>query len=246
MDVCCSDEMYIFGGEYATVSQFHHFRDMWKLDTRSLRWQEIAANGTSPSARSGHRMVVCRNVIVLFGGFHESSRETRYHNDLFMFSPGQDLWRKFTFPKGTHMPSPRSGVIMSATNDGIFLYGGYAKLKDTEKGLQGKTLNDGWWIDMRPVLADTKTGMPVWEKLPKRAQAPTRNGCAVATHKNNVYVFGGVMDEDEGGLTMKTSIFYNDITVFDLSTRYCKHLVSSRVCLSVCVSECMSVCECEG
>ena len=45
------DCMYIFGGEYATLDQFHHYRDMWVLDLKTNIWREIPCQGEAPSAR---------------------------------------------------------------------------------------------------------------------------------------------------------------------------------------------------
>ena len=42
----------MFGGEYATLDQFHHYRDFWSLDLKTNAWTEIKASGDSPSARS--------------------------------------------------------------------------------------------------------------------------------------------------------------------------------------------------
>ena len=41
----------MFGGEYATLDQFHHYRDFWSLDLKTNGWTEIKASGDSPSAR---------------------------------------------------------------------------------------------------------------------------------------------------------------------------------------------------
>ena len=38
------DKLYIFGGEYATLDQFHHYRDMWALDLKTNIWQEVPAS----------------------------------------------------------------------------------------------------------------------------------------------------------------------------------------------------------
>jgi hypothetical protein len=49
--VCYKDKLYIFGGEYATLDQFHHYRDLWELDLKTNVWTEIKAVGDVPSAR---------------------------------------------------------------------------------------------------------------------------------------------------------------------------------------------------
>jgi hypothetical protein len=38
------DKIYIFGGEYATLDQFHHYRDMWALDLKTNIWEEVPAS----------------------------------------------------------------------------------------------------------------------------------------------------------------------------------------------------------
>ena len=49
------DKVYIFGGEYATLDNFHHYRDFWELDLKTSVWVELKTSGDVPSARSGHR-----------------------------------------------------------------------------------------------------------------------------------------------------------------------------------------------
>lgn len=80
------DRLYIFGGEYATPDHFHHYKDMWSLDLKTNEWTEIKPSGDSPSARSGHRMLVWRNFLVLFGGFYEALRESRFFADVYLYS----------------------------------------------------------------------------------------------------------------------------------------------------------------
>lgn len=53
-------------------------------------WEKLEMSGKAPSPRSGHRMVIWRNQLVLFGGFHEAFRETKWFNDLYMMN-FQDL-----------------------------------------------------------------------------------------------------------------------------------------------------------
>jgi hypothetical protein len=34
--VLYNGSLYVFGGEYVTLEQFHHYRDLWVLDTKVL------------------------------------------------------------------------------------------------------------------------------------------------------------------------------------------------------------------
>jgi len=45
------DKLYMFGGEYATMHQFYHYRDFWELDLKTNAWTEVKATGDIPSAR---------------------------------------------------------------------------------------------------------------------------------------------------------------------------------------------------
>lgn len=117
------------------------------------QWEKISApNG--PSARSGHRMVLVKKQLFVFGGFHDNLRDCKYFNDVYCFDLESYKWRKIE-PVGTP-PAPRcvdffwiqtlphfdttfrSGCCMIPLQDGkILIYGGYSKeqvKKDVEKG----------------------------------------------------------------------------------------------------------------
>jgi N-acetylneuraminic acid mutarotase len=64
----------------------------------------VAAAG-GPSARSGHRMVVVKKQIIVFGGFHDNLRDCKYFNDVYAFDLENRVWKKLE-TVGTE-PSPR-------------------------------------------------------------------------------------------------------------------------------------------
>ena len=76
--VLYKDRVYVFGGEYATLDQFHHYNDLWVLDLKTHAWSELRTGGDVPSPRSGHRMAVWRSFLVVFGGFYEAAKEVRW------------------------------------------------------------------------------------------------------------------------------------------------------------------------
>jgi hypothetical protein len=131
------DSIYVFGGEFCTSDKFHHHRDLWRLDIKTNAWEEIKAKG-GPSARSGHRMTIWRNSIVLFGGFYEAFRETQWFNDLYMFSIQSCTWRKIEFPPMAPLPGARSGHQLIVHQDMLFLNGGYTKLKRIKMKTEAK------------------------------------------------------------------------------------------------------------
>jgi hypothetical protein len=63
-----------------------------------------------PSARSGHRMVVWRNCILLFGGFYEALREVRWYSDLYLFSFTERKWMQV--PPKPYVQGKREGRVM--------------------------------------------------------------------------------------------------------------------------------------
>jgi hypothetical protein len=70
--------LFLWGGEFISPneSSFFHYKDFWMMDLKTLQWEEIQST-IRPSPRSGHRMVVWKHFLVLFGGFYETSKETR-------------------------------------------------------------------------------------------------------------------------------------------------------------------------
>lgn len=72
--VLCSDALYVFGGEFSTYYQFHHYKDFWKFDLKSNLWSKILVECPAqvPSPRSGHRMVNHCPYICTFKALRES------------------------------------------------------------------------------------------------------------------------------------------------------------------------------
>ena len=65
---------------------------------------KVAAAG-GPSPRSGHRMVVVKKQILVFGGFHDNLRDCKYFSDVHAFDLENRVWMKLE-TVGTE-PSPR-------------------------------------------------------------------------------------------------------------------------------------------
>ncbi|KAF4660899.1 kelch domain containing 4 [Perkinsus olseni] len=211
--------VYIFGGEFSTVSQFHHYRDLWRFDLKTNLWEEIKATGDRPSQRSGHRMLVWKGYIILFGGFYDTFRECKYFNDLHMFNITEEKWYKVDFSNvpSLNLPAPRGGCLffVHPQADMAYLYGGYSR--DTKQNAtSGTEHTDMWALNLKNAANTLK---PTWERLSKKGPAPSkRSGMACAVYKNRCLVFGGVTDEDKPGLTLE-SRFYNDLHAFDMERK---------------------------
>ncbi|KDP30979.1 hypothetical protein JCGZ_11355 [Jatropha curcas] len=202
--------LYIFGGEFTSPNQerFHHYKDFWVLDLKTNQWEQLNFKG-SPSPRSGHRMVLYKHKIVLFGGFYDTLREVRYYNDLYIFDLDQYKWQEIKPKLGAMWPSARSGFQFFVYQDEIFLYGGYSKEVSSDKNSSEKGIvhSDMWSLDPRTWE---------WNKVKKSGMPPgPRAGFSMCVHKKRALLFGGVVDmEMEGDVMM--SLFLNELYGFQL------------------------------
>ncbi|CAK6973221.1 kelch domain-containing protein 4 [Scomber scombrus] len=206
-------QLWVFGGEFASPNgeQFYHYKDLWVLHLATNTWENIKATG-GPSGRSGHRMVLSKRQLLVFGGFHESTRDFIYYNDVYSFSLDTFSWSRLS-PSGTS-PLPRSACQMTSVPDGsgVIIYGGYSKVrvkKDVEKG----TIHS----DMFLLKRDGKEGQEKWSwsrVSPSGSKPPPRSGFSMAVGAaGRAVLFGGVCDEEEEE-TLEGD-FYNDLYLYD-------------------------------
>ena len=138
--------LYVFGGEFTSPNQekFHHYRDLWRLDLEEHAWENITPK-VGPSARSGHRMVTHPKgkSLLLFGGFYDTGDDIRYYNDVWELNLEAMTW-KCRFggdvaggASSLEGPSPRSASHVSASNDSLWVYGGYRKFAGDGEGDDG-------------------------------------------------------------------------------------------------------------
>ncbi|KAM9754279.1 kelch domain-containing protein 4 [Menidia menidia] len=206
-------QLWVFGGEFASPNgeQFYHYKDLWVLHLATNVWENIKAAG-GPSGRSGHRMVLSKRQLLVFGGFHESTRDFIYYNDVHSFSLDSFCWSRLA-PSGS-APCPRSACQMTPTPDGsgVIVYGGYSKVrlkKEVEKG----TIHS----DMFLLRREGKDGQERWSwsrVSPAGSKPPPRSGFSLAVAPGGrALLFGGVCDEEEDE-TLEGD-FYNDLHLFD-------------------------------
>lgn len=224
--------MYLFGGEFSnpSLSQYRHYRDLWRLDLTDMSWERIEIRG-GPSARSGCRMAVAAGRLFVFGGFVETGFDViRYLNDLYYVDlTADDLkWTKKETEFDDVTPTPRSGFQWVALDDEIVLYGGYSRElvpkaravshKGKKKG--GRAVEEAMvsrgivLTDMFKLCAKTLR----WSKLRKTGYAPSaRAGFSMVLHKRTAVLFGGVEDDEtEDDLD---SIFYADLFGLNIDRR---------------------------
>jgi len=209
-------QLWIFGGEYAspTQSQFYHYKDLWVFGLKTKKWEKISAT-QGPSSRSGHRMVLCKKNLVVFGGYHDNGIDYKYFNDVHMFDLETRLWKKIE-PVGI-APSPRSGCQMVTLPDGrILITGGYSKNKIKKDVDKGVIHTDAFTLTQDK---HDETGKKwKWQSVKLTGTRPSpRTGMTVTanTAGNRAYFFGGVFDDEEDEENILGS-FFNDIYCLDL------------------------------
>ncbi|XP_054735460.1 kelch domain-containing protein 4 [Anastrepha obliqua] len=209
-------QLWLFGGEYASPSQlqFYHYKDLWVMSIKSRTWEKInAPNG--PSARSGHRMVVNKKRLFIFGGFHDNNQSYRYFNDVHIFSLESYTWLKVDV-SGAIIPAPRSGCCIAACPDGkLLIWGGYSKAaikKDADRGVVH--------TDMFSLVPDKNSPNDKFKWVTVKAggyRPLPRSSVSCTTAPNGkAYCFGGVMDIDENEEDIKGQ-FGEELLALDLN-----------------------------
>lgn len=214
--------LYIFGGELATSDQYHHYRDLWKFDINTLKWTEITAKNP-PSARSGHSCIVWKNFMVLFGGFFEALRETKWYSDVHVFNLQTETWMDVPQSRLAVKPEPRSAFNMALFGtDKAVVHGGFSKLKTTNAAAETKVHSDAWVLNLAPLQQPGKA--PTWERWMSSTKTLSphspngRAGTASVSYKNRMLVFGGVVDKEQHHHKVD-SVFYNDLMAMDIERR---------------------------
>jgi hypothetical protein len=233
--------IYLFGGEFSSPKQgtFYHYKDFWRLDTSTREWSRIEGKGKAaePPSRSGHRMTYYKNYIILFGGFQDTSQQTRYLNDLWIYDCTKFTWHEPKLVAGSGKPDARSSFSFLPHESGAVLYGGYSRVKSTatSRPKQGKGSNrpgtskvvlkpvvhqDTWFLRIKSPVSDAPANalpMVLWErrKRPANAPNPPRAGCTMCSHKGRGIMFGGVYDVEasEEGID---SEFFNTLFAWNI------------------------------
>ncbi|KAI1804161.1 galactose oxidase [Daldinia bambusicola] len=230
------DSVFLFGGEFSSPKQgtFYHYNDFWRLEPSTREWTRIETKGKSPPARSGHRMTYYKNYIILFGGFQDTSNQTKYLGDLWLYDTQNFIWHNPTLPPAQLKPDPRSSFTFLPHEQGAVLFGGYSRVKKTvSANKSAKGASQGQKNILKPLVhedcfflritqppADSPPNTPPnvrWEKRKKPANAPvpSRAGATMAFHKGRGILFGGVHDVEQSEEGMDSE-FFNQLYAWNI------------------------------
>ncbi|KAF2717380.1 galactose oxidase [Polychaeton citri CBS 116435] len=228
--------IYLFGGEFSSPKQgtFYHYNDFWRLEPNSREWTKLEGKG-GPPARSGHRMTYFKNYIVLFGGFQDTSQQTKYLQDVWLYDTQRFQWHQPALSQASGKPDSRSSFTFLPHESGCVLFGGYSRVKasaTTSKATKGgkpgssrvimKPIvhQDTWFLRITPPASDAPANAAPtvrWErrKRPANTPNPLRAGATMAYHKGRGILFGGVHDVElsEEGID---SEFFNQLFAYNI------------------------------
>lgn len=218
--------VYLFGGEFSSPKQgtFYHYNDFWRLEPSTREWTKLEGK-SGPPARSGHRMTYFKNYIILFGGFQDTSQQTKYLQDVWLYDTQRFTWHSPQLPPASGKPDPRSSFSLLPHETGAVLYGGYSRVKATAttktRGnkpgssrvvMKPMVHQDTWFLRITPPAADAPVNtLPTvrWErrKKPVNAPNPPRAGATMAHHKGRGIYFGGVHDVEASEEAIDSEFF---------------------------------------
>jgi len=232
-----SGGLYLFGGEFSSPKQgtFYHYNDFWHLDPTTREWSKIETKG-GPPARSGHRMTYFKNYIVLFGGFQDTSQQTKYLQDVWLYDTQRFVWCSPAFNAAVQKPLARSSFSMLPHYGGAVIFGGYSRVKaaeavsrsarPTKAGPSSRVVmkpmvhQDSWLLRIIPAASDAPASTPPvvrWErrKRPMNTPEPPRAGATMTHHKGRGIFFGGVHDTEASEESIDSQ-FFNLLYAYNL------------------------------
>jgi hypothetical protein len=182
-------------------------------------------------------MTAFKNYIIIFGGFQDTSQQTKYLQDVWLYDTQSFKWITPNLPPASGKPDARSSFSILPHDSGAVIYGGYSRVKANAaiKSKGGKAQaggggsrvvmkpmlhQDTWFLRITPPASDSAPNtQPTvrWErrKRPANAPNPPRAGATMAHHKGRGVWFGGVHDveESEEGID---SEFFNQLFAYNI------------------------------
>jgi hypothetical protein len=100
-------------------------------------------------------MTAFKNYIIIFGGFQDTSQQTKYLQDIWLYDTQTFKWITPTLPPASGKPDARSSFSFLPHDSGAVIYGGYSRVKANAaiKSKGGKAnAAGGSRVVMKPML----------------------------------------------------------------------------------------------
>jgi N-acetylneuraminic acid mutarotase len=102
--------MYVFGGKTDNSVKLN---DLWSFNLQSHLWNKISpVDDVMPETRSGHTAVIYENILVIFGGIYEVTKEL---NDVCAFSLSQKRWVPLCEAMGSPVKKKKSSMFLDTS-----------------------------------------------------------------------------------------------------------------------------------
>jgi Domain of unknown function (DUF4110) len=169
----------------------------------------------SPSISAQETNLTMQNYILLYGGFQDTSQQTKYLSDLWIYDCSNYVWHNPVLPPHSQQPDARSSFSFLPHESGAVIFGGYSRVKSTVTGRQTRgggqnqrtvlkpmVHQDTWFLRVtQPTTVTSSSSAPAirWErrKRPANTPNPPRAGATMAFHRGRGILFGGVYDVEE-------------------------------------------------
>ncbi|KAG8532701.1 uncharacterized protein KY384_002578 [Bacidia gigantensis] len=171
-----------------------------------------------------------KNYIILFGGFQDTSQQTKYLQDLWIYDCQKFVWYTPTLSVASQKPDARSSFSFHPHENGAVIYGGYSRVKSNVQTRQGKGASqanksslkpmiheDTWFLRIKQPANDEISAQPQvrWHllspkerrKKPANPPSPPRAGATQAFHKGRGIMFGGVFDIEDSEEGIESQFF---------------------------------------
>jgi hypothetical protein len=208
-------DIYLFGGgfdEFAS-GEFQFYDDLFVLDTRSARWQQLSPEGERPAPRAfaGHAALDRgRGFVVFGGGTFASDQSVTSYGDLWQYSLADGRWLRLSDePAG---PGKRFDPKVWAHAGKVYVFGGLTETYEVTNDLWAFDLSTGAWSI---VTENGAAGSPPARGV---ARGPDRAADGL------LYFYSG-----EGGPDTSFQIF-DDTWAFDVRAGQWRELTPTGAC----------------
>jgi len=204
-----NDKVFIFGGHNSPKTRLN---DTWVLTVKDFEWARVGGDKDNltnqdssigaPAPRANTSATLYDNKIYLFGGHGGINYARTSFNDLYCFDLETETW-ELIVPASSHKPEPRGGHSVFASDQKVYIYGGWNNEMQFNK-VEVFDLEKKEWTD-----PDVDNGVHRWNHSAVLVEA-------IPTWK--FFIFGGECAEYNEGSARSFGQNVNSSCFLDLGT----------------------------